>query len=218
MTDRIYSIERALFSWGGMPFLEVGPTSVVRGECVRLVGPNGSGKTTFLKVLNRLLPADPGSILSFAGEALAESRSLRSRCIYVHQHPYLMAGTVARNVAIPCVAKGLGRRETAERTERALAAVGLAGYGRRDRRSLSGGEVQRVALARAIASGADVFLLDEPTSSADSASTAAAEGLVASLKAAGATLIISTHDERFAARAFDRTLEFRNGRMEEIAQ
>ncbi len=192
------------------PSLAFGPASfdVREGERLALVGPNGSGKTTLLKVLNGLLAPSAGSI-EFLGEDIARSGAMRARSVYLHQHAYIMAGTVSYNVAFGGRARGLPRPEVEARAARAMEALGLEDFGRRRHRALSGGEAQRVSLARAFAAGADVLLLDEPTASADSASRELI--LRALLARAGATIVFSTHDEGLASELADRILRLDRG-------
>jgi ABC-type multidrug transport system ATPase subunit len=185
------------------------------GECVALVGPNGSGKTTLLKALNGLLRPSAGRLL-FEGEDAAFSRRLRMRSVYLHQAPYLLAGSVSYNVHYGARARGCRAEEAVRRGAEALALVGLTGWERRGHRALSGGEAQRVALARAFASGADVLLLDEPTASADADSVILViEALLARLRQ-GATVIFSTHDLSLAERLSARVLLLESGRLKAV--
>ncbi len=218
-TEYLYDIKRLVHTWpfsgrqGSGNDLDLRDLTISTGECLALTGPNGSGKTTVLKLLNGLLPTGPQSWCHFAGQPLANSPELRRRSIYLHQHPYLLSGSVHYNIAWPCRERGLGRQETERRVGSALERVGLSGFGPRDRRALSGGEIQRVALARALACGADIFLLDEPTASIDAASFAAITGLLQDLKASACTLILASHDPNFTANLADRTVELRAGRI-----
>jgi len=184
-----------------------------RGECLALVGPNGSGKTTLLKALNGLLAPSSGSML-FRGEPATGSTELRRRSVYLHQSPYILAGSVSYNVLYGARARGLEAGEGHARARAALALLGLEGFGHRHSRALSGGEAQRVALARALASGADILILDEPTASADSAS---ADLVLAALRArrdAGDTIVFSTHDPGLAESLAMRLFRLRDGRIE----
>ncbi|MBL8966644.1 MAG: energy-coupling factor ABC transporter ATP-binding protein [Spirochaetaceae bacterium] len=185
--------------------LEIG-----EGEVVALLGPNGSGKTSLLKALNGLIKPAAGRIL-FQGEDLHASRSLRRRSVYLHQAPYILAGSVSYNLYYGAGARGLGRSEAEAGVAEALSLLGLAGYERRGHRELSGGEAQRVALARALAAGADVLLLDEPTASADAASAALVLGALRARAAAGATIVFSSHDPALAAALATRTIVLEAG-------
>lgn len=190
---------------------------IAAGGCVALLGANGSGKTTLLKALNGLLRPSAGRLL-FEGEDAGSSPSLRRRSVYLHQAPYMLAGTVSYNVLYGARARGLPPALAAHRAKAALALLGLEGFERRGHRALSGGEAQRVALARALASGADVLLLDEPTASADEESAALIVAALRSRIAAGATIVFSTHDPAFAESLATRTLFLAAGRLDEGAR
>ena len=220
----LYSAKDILFSYGvgqpavlSVPFLDIG-----EGECIMLVGPNGSGKTTFLKMLNDLLPtgADAGAFsggLMFRGDQVFKDsarfhpRSVRTDTVYMHQHPYILAGSVAHNLNFACRAKGLSPQETARASSEALELVGLEGYSTRKQKGLSGGEAQRLALARVIASGAGILLLDEPTASADAASRDRIIDALVNMANKGKTIIFSTHETETMSRLGRRVLEFERG-------
>jgi len=225
MSDRtLYSAENLIFSYGtgqpaalSIPYIDIG-----EGECVMLVGPNGSGKTTFLKMLNDLLPTDTdaGSFsgaLSFRGEPVLKGstrfhpRSVRTATIYMHQHPYILSGSVAHNLAFACRARRFSPQETIKASADALELVGLDRYDARAQKGLSGGESQRLALARVIASGADVLLLDEPTASADAASRDRIIDALERLAEKGTAILFSTHETEMMSRLGRRVLEFERG-------
>ncbi|HTX71213.1 MAG TPA: ABC transporter ATP-binding protein [Rectinemataceae bacterium] len=178
---------------------------VEEGERLALLGPNGSGKTTVLKAMGGLLAPCAGS-LRFMGEPVLSSRRLRERCVYMHQHPYILAGTVAYNVTFGCRSRHVGREQGEARAREAMRILGLEGFGRRRSRALSGGESQRVALARALAAGADVLLLDEPTASADADSRDLILEALRARARTGATLIFSTHDPGLARQLATRVI------------
>ena len=184
---------------------------VMEGECLALLGPNGSGKTTLLKALGGLLKPSAGSLL-FLGEDASSSRSLRRRGVYLHQAPYILSGSVSYNLYYGARARGLPRGAADDGVREALSLLGLSGFERRCHRELSGGEAQRVALARAFAAGADVLLLDEPTASADAASARLVLEALRARRAAGATIVFSTHDPKLAEALATRTLVLEDGR------
>lgn len=225
MSDKsLYSARNILFSYeAGQPAaLSVPCMDIGEGECIMLVGPNGSGKTTFLKMLNDLLPtgADAGAFsgeLAFRGDLVLKDgaryhpRSVRTDTVYMHQHPYILSGSVSHNLGFACRARGLSPQETARASTEALELVGLGGYAVRKQKGLSGGEAQRLALARVIASGAGVLLLDEPTASADATSRDRIVEALESLVEKGTTIFFSTHETKILGRLGRRVLEFERG-------
>ncbi|MBU0928981.1 MAG: energy-coupling factor ABC transporter ATP-binding protein [Spirochaetes bacterium] len=206
-----FSVARLAFRYERRVAVSCEGLEIGLGESVAFVGPNGSGKTTMLKLLNGLLGPFDGSI-EFLGRPLRGNPQLRRRSVYVHQHPVLFAGTVRDNLAYALRLKRFGREESARRIDEAAERFALGGLLAREAGRLSGGETQRVAVARAVAAGADVLLLDEPTSSMDAESEAGVRSLLASLKGSGATLVFSAHDETLVRDIADRTIGFAGGR------
>lgn len=205
---------------GEPPALSIDSLSVDSGEIVAFVGPNGSGKTTLLKLLDGLLVPSEGRVLRDgapvppkAGRGAVRSPSGPSGSVYLHQYPYLLSGTVAWNVGLGCAFAGLDARGREARIRAALEELGLAGMARRRRRELSGGEAQRVALARALASGAGTLLLDEPSASADAASSSLVARALARAAAAGRTVLFSSHDPEFVRAAGARVVALDRGRL-----
>jgi energy-coupling factor transporter ATP-binding protein EcfA2 len=210
--DPLYELEDLEIAYGSQIAFAIPRLAIAQGERVALIGPNGSGKTTLLKALNGLVRPSAGS-LRFLGRDLAASGEMRRRSVYLHQHPYLLAGTVAYNVSFGCRARGLRRQEADRRALEAMAMLGLEPLSRRRHRALSGGETQRVALARALAAGADVLLIDEPTASADSDSRELIAAALGRSAEAGATILFATHDPALVRRLATRTLVFDRGRV-----
>lgn len=167
---------------------------------VLLYGDNGSGKTTLLKYLAGLLAN---------GEASPELGALRNDCLYLHQNPYLLRGTVKRNLEF--ADKGCGP----EMLSAALEAVGLGGFEERKVRALSGGERKRVALARAIMSRRRVLLFDEPAAHLDIDTRRLLEDLLPRLASENRLLIVTTHIREFGYRLSDQVRIIKRGRLEE---
>ena len=155
-----------------------------------VAGPSGSGKSSLLRLLNRLDAPSTGTI-QLRGEDIAATDPMRHRrrVAMVFQHPVVLEGTVLRNL---CEAEpGMTRQTATELLDR----VGLdANLLDRDARELSGGEAQRMALARSLGTGPDVVLFDEPTSSLDPTSALRIEQLAGSLQDAGISVVWVTHD------------------------
>ncbi|MDP8947209.1 MAG: ATP-binding cassette domain-containing protein [Actinomycetota bacterium] len=142
------------------------------GEYVGVVGPNGGGKSTLLRLLNGLLRADSGSVRIGGGlDPATEPYLVRKRVGMLFQNPEngLVAPFVEDDVAFGLENLGVERVEMRDRVREAIRAVGLEGYERREPHTLSGGEKQRVALAGLLALDPEVLLLDEPTSMLDAA-------------------------------------------------
>jgi len=189
---------------------------VASGETVAVVGPSGAGKSSLLRLLDRLDEPTEGTVrLDGVDYRTLAPEQLRKRVGLVPQSPALRTGTVRENVTIGPRLRGETVSE--ERLADLLDAVGLAGYADRDASELSGGEAQRVAIARTVINDPEVLLLDEPTSSLDSAAEAEVERLLADLLASGErTVVLVTHDERQAERLADRVARLRDGRIVDV--
>lgn len=141
------------------------------GEYVGVVGPNGGGKSTLVRLLNGLLIPDSGYVRVAGYDPAAEPFEVRKTLGMLFQNPDngLVAPFVEDDVAFGLENLGVPREEMRERVARAIESVGLEGYERREPHTLSGGEKQRVALAGLLALEPDILALDEPTSMLDAA-------------------------------------------------
>jgi putative ABC transport system ATP-binding protein len=183
------------------------------GEMLAIVGPSGSGKSSLLRLLNRLDEPSCGTVyldgVDYRGIA---PRELRRRVGMVTQRAFLFPGTVAENLQFGPRQRGESLSES--RVEQLLAGVGLAGYGSRDVANLSGGEAQRVSFARTLANTPEVFLLDEPTSALDDDSKRDVETIIQQIAAKqGIAGVLVTHDVAQAARLARRALVLEAGRI-----
>jgi putative ABC transport system ATP-binding protein len=193
------------------------------GSLTCITGPSGSGKTTLLHTLAGLTTPDSGTV-TVAGHDLAgldetgRADLRRDLMGFVFQRLNLLpALTVAENVAVPMLLRGLRRDEVRARTGEVLALVGLAGRGDSAPAALSGGEAQRVAVARAISTRPAVIWTDEPTGALDSAAAAGVLDLLRELVAAGSTVVVVSHDPDVASRA-DLEVRLRDGRRDMTGQ
>lgn len=182
-----------------------------RAEILAVVGPSGSGKSSLLRLLNRLDEPTEGTVY-VEGVDYRElaPRDLRRKVGMVTQRAFLFPGTVADNVRFGPAARGESFSD--ERLAVLLREVALPGYEQRDVSNLSGGEAQRVSLARAMANDPVVLLLDEPTSALDEASKLAVESLILGVvRQSQLTCVIVTHDTQQARRFADRILLLDHG-------
>ena len=141
------------------------------GEYVGVVGPNGGGKSTLVRLLNGLLRPESGNVRVSGHDPATEPFEVRKHLGVLFQNPEnsLVAPFVEDDVAFGLENLGVPREEMRERVAQAIRAVGLEGYERREPHTLSGGEKQRVALAGLLAVGPEILVLDEPTSMLDAA-------------------------------------------------
>jgi tungstate transport system ATP-binding protein len=177
-----------------------------------LIGPNGSGKTTLLRVVMGLIEPTAGCV-TWGGRA----KVAPERRAIVFQRPAMMRRSAAANVEYALDTAGIPRSDWPARTEELLKLVGLAGYGPRPAKRLSGGEQQRLALARALARDPQVLFLDEPTASLDPAATKAVEDVIRAVAARGIKVVLSTHDLGEARRLAGEMVLLHRGRVVESA-
>ena len=177
-----------------------------------LIGPNGCGKTTLLRLAMGLLTPTKGRITWGGRSDVAPTR----RAI-VFQRPTMLRRSAAGNLSYALAAAGCARKSRAERVGDLLDLVGLGALARRPARRLSGGEQQRLALARALAKDPDVLFLDEPTASLDPAATKAIEDLVRTISGRGIKVVMATHDLGEARRLGTDIVLMHRGRIIEHA-
>jgi putative ABC transport system ATP-binding protein len=186
---------------------------VQTGEVLAIVGPSGSGKSSLLRLLNRLDEPTSGTVyVEGTDYRQIPPRALRRKLGLVNQRPYLFPGTVAQNLQFGPLQHGESLSQDA--IEQLLASVGLKGYASRDVANLSGGEAQRVSVARTLANSPLVLLLDEPTSALDETSKLEVESSIDNVvHNQGLTCVLVTHDTAQAARLAARALLLEAGRI-----
>lgn len=188
------------------------------GEVAVIVGSSGSGKSTFLRMLNRLERHDAGRIV-IDGIEVDDDRKhleeLRKEVGMVFQQFNLFSHlTVLENLTLaPRRVRGLSRTAANERAMTLLERVGLTGHADKYPFALSGGQQQRVAIARALAMQPRVMLFDEPTSALDPEMVQEVLDVMRKLAASGMTMLVVTHEMGFAREVADRVMFFDEGRI-----
>ena len=197
--------------------------SVAPGEFFMIMGLSGSGKSTVLRMLNRLVEPTSGELLidgrDVATMPAGELRELRNRKInMVFQHFALFPHrTVRENAAYALHVRHESEAARVERADWALRTVGLGEWGDALPGELSGGMRQRVGLARALASDADILLMDEPFSALDPLIRRDMQDLLMTLQRdLQRTVVFVTHDLNEAMRMGDRIMIMRDGRVVQL--
>jgi len=194
---------------------------VARGELLVLLGGSGSGKTTTLKMINRLVEPSAGRVLIDGADVTAvEPAALRRRIGYAFQQVGLFPHmTVAENVGITPALLGWEAARVAGRVDTLLELVELDPATFRDRRpaELSGGQQQRVGVARALAAEPAVLLLDEPFGALDPLTRDRLQQSIISIRTKiGVTIVFVTHDMVEALLLGDRIAVLRDGRLVQL--
>lgn len=213
---------------GGVRVLRDVHLSVRTGETIAVIGPSGSGKTTLLRCMNFLVPYGAGTI-SVKGDLIGYRRrgdnlerlkeqevsKQRARIGFVFQrynlfpHRTVLGNLLEGPIYVQKVAPEIARK----RARAALARVGLADKAANYPDELSGGQQQRVAIARALCMEPDILLLDEVTSALDPELVAEVLSVLRQLAEDGITMIVVTHELRFAQRCADRVVFMEAGRI-----
>ncbi|MFQ5465241.1 MAG: energy-coupling factor ABC transporter ATP-binding protein [Thermodesulfobacteriota bacterium] len=215
----VFAVEGVSFSYDGHPALKDVSFTVEAGESLSILGANGTGKTTLLKVLDGLAAPDTGSVRFFGSPLTDRSltgdllRAFRSRVGLVFSDPdvQLFSPTVFDEVAFGPLQLGLGPGEAARRADELLDMLGISRLRDRPPYALSDGEKKKVAIASVLAADPDVLLLDEPTGGLDPRSQVWFMELLAELRTLDKTFVISTHDLSLAEDFSDRIIVLSEG-------
>jgi energy-coupling factor transport system ATP-binding protein len=206
---KILTMRDVSFGYGSRPVLQGVGLQMRAGEITAIMGRNGTGKTTLLKLIMGLLKPSRGRVETLGKDTRSTSIEEISRLVaYVPQQPdvLLFADTVQAELDFTRRAHHLPP-DGAE----LLAALGLTRYRDSDPRDLSVGERQRVALAAVLASGPSLLLLDEPTRGLDYLQKEALTTLLRGLRDAGRAVVLATHDVELAAHLADRVILLGDG-------
>ena len=190
--------------------------AIARGEFAALIGPSGSGKSTLMAILGCLDSPTSGTyaldgefVENLSGAELARIRNEKVGFVF-QQYNLLPKASVRRNVELPMLYAGIGKKERRARALELLEKVGIPEKANTLPAALSGGQRQRVAIARALANRPSVLLADEPTGALDSHTGHEILELFQELHRQGNTVLIVTHDLSIAALA-ERQVELHDG-------
>ena len=212
-------------SFGGLTVLDGIDLSVNKGEVVSIIGPSGSGKTTLLRCINFLEKADSGT-MTFDGETFdlgqmrrADINRLRKKTAFVFQSFNLFANKTAIGNVIEglVTARHIPKAEAMKIGRDALAKVGLSDRMDHYPIQLSGGQQQRVAIARAIATNPEIIYFDEPTSALDPELIGEVLSVMTDLAKEGMTMLVVTHEMRFAKNVSNKVVFMEGGHILEQA-
>jgi len=204
-------------TFGNLTVLHDVNIDIKRGEVISIIGPSGTGKSTFLRCLNLLEEPTSGSIVVDGEELLSEQKvdapKLRRKMGMVFQSFNLFDHlSVLENVCIgPIKLLGKSKIEAAQRGLKLLKMVGMKEKARSMPSELSGGQKQRAAIARCLSMNPEIILFDEPTSALDPTMVSEVLSVIRALAKQGMTMVIVTHEMSFARNVSTRVLYMDQG-------
>jgi tungstate transport system ATP-binding protein len=207
------SVSHITKAYSGKPILtDCSATFDGQGTYV-LMGPNGCGKSTFLRICALLEQPDSGNLAFSSGDyPHRHDLSLRRRITLVLARTGVFNTTVFKNVAYGLRIRSMKHAEMEQRVMDALSFVGLQQLRNQRALTLSSGETQRLGIARALVIDPEILFLDEPTASVDQENTVIIESIIASMRKKGhTTVIMTTHDREQAERLADVVLLMKGG-------
>ncbi len=226
MADPVFELKKVYFSYlGKFPALCGVDIRIHPGQKVSIIGANGSGKSTFLQLLDGLIFPDQGSI-DFYGQRLTEkifndpqfSRLFRRQVGFVFQNSdlQLFCPTVREDIVFGPLQLGLAKDEVQKRLEKLCATLKIEDLLERPVHQLSIGEKRKVAMASTLIIDPEIFILDEPTAGLDPSTTRQIIDLLIEENNAGKTIITATHDLHIVEEISDTVYVF--GRKQEIVK
>ncbi len=220
MSKTILELQGLEMAFGQLSVLRGVDLKVEEGESIAIIGPSGSGKSTLLRCLNRLETPTGGNVL-FEGnriDARTDINQLRTRMGMVFQQfnlfPHMTA--LANVMEAPVHVRGIKRDQAEAEARRLLEKVGMLEKAGSFPKQLSGGQKQRVAIARCLAMQPRLLLLDEITSALDPELVGEVLDVVRDLARQGMTMLLVTHEMRFAREFADRVVFMDGGVVVEV--
>ena len=221
MSEELLKIEGLKKSFGKLEVLKGLTTTIKKGEVVVMIGPSGGGKSTFLRCMNLLEQPTEGRIvfddIDIVSADEKTKNKVRSEMGMVFQHfnlfPHL---SILDNITLaPRLGRGVDRATAEKKAMELLERVGLAEKAKAYPQQLSGGQKQRVAIVRSLAMEPKVMLFDEPTSALDPEMVGEVLDVMKDLAKNGMTMVVVTHEMRFARDVASRVLFLEGGRIAE---
>lgn len=220
------TLNKVVKKFGDLVVLDQIDMEVKQGEIVVLLGPSGSGKSTLLRCLNGLELPDGGSIQvgqttwgagmkSSKRNAMLKQVRMHTGMVFQQFNLFPHMTVLANVIEAPITVKGMERAAAIAQAERLLDKVGLLDKKDEHPSRLSGGQQQRVAIARALAMEPDIMLFDEPTSALDPELVGEVLKVMKELAQEGMTMIVVTHEMKFAQEVADRVVFMSDGRIVE---
>ena len=219
MSEELLKIEGLKKSFGKLEVLKGLTTTIKKGEVVVMIGPSGGGKSTFLRCMNLLEQPTEGKIvfndIDIVSADEKTKNKVRSEMGMVFQHfnlfPHL---SILDNITLaPRLVRGVDRATAEKKAMELLERVGLAEKAKAYPQQLSGGQKQRVAIVRSLAMEPKVMLFDEPTSALDPEMVGEVLDVMKDLAKNGMTMVVVTHEMRFARDVATRVLFLEGGRI-----
>ena len=221
MSEELLKIEGLKKSFGKLEVLKGLTTTIKKGEVVVMIGPSGGGKSTFLRCMNLLEQPTEGKIvfddIDIVSADEKTKNKVRSEMGMVFKHfnlfPHL---SILDNITLaPRLVRGVDRATAEKKAMELLERVGLAEKAKAYPQQLSGGQKQRVAIVRSLAMEPKVMLFDEPTSALDPEMVGEVLDVMKDLAKNGMTMVVVTHEMRFARDVASRVLFLEGGRIAE---
>ncbi len=207
------ALDNVSYEVNGMRLIKEMSLKLETGSSTIILGPNGAGKSLLLRLCHGLIEPKDGA-LTWQGPQRANAGQYQAM---VFQRPVMLRRSVTANLHFGLKSRGISRANRNQIAEEMLHITGLTRLAKSPARTLSIGEQQRLALARAWSLKPEVLFLDEPTANLDPAATHSLEEIIATIKASGTKIVMSTHDLGQAKRLADDVLFLYRGRLLENA-
>lgn len=214
--DMLLEVNNLIWEVAGKRIVDVDHFTLSPRENIALIGENGSGKSSFVKILALLQKPTSGQIQYHKSISTVKSLAVRREISVVFQEPLLLKGTVFDNVALGLKLRKVPAYEIKEKVERWLEMFGITHLRKQNVRNLSGGENQRVSLARAMVTEPEMLILDEPFSALDAPTRAGIiQDFCEVLKTSPLATIFITHNVTEIPLLADRVCVMHGGRIVE---